>query len=362
MTLSSVVIDLSTKPKCGIICPFAECDHVSQLASIRQTNPFSTPKFNPSNFERHYSSQHKRAAAKRKPFDDLSNQSQKVRRMSGEQPQRQQTDTPSLIAEMEEQVSQYQNEMLEYRTKIRNLEVENNGLHQQQKESSSRLAEIEGNSAYNRKLIVQYRENICSLEADKKILEQQQQQTSSYSAGMEGRLTQYQNEMLQYQTEIRQLKDKNNLQAAASAGSLEIEQLKNELKKCQTRIGDFDEKLIIELIELMDKLCNLNDRTDSGLTNDIDKLNNELVQCRAGISGLEEQKLQQASHVRKLANDLRRHEERNQLLQQENILLRHKIMDVRSTVRAIGRIKPSMEPETFQWERSKDATTVKSMV
>lgn len=46
-------------------------------------------------------------------------------------------------------------------------------------------------------------------------------------------------------------------------------------------------------------------------------------------------------------------------LNQENILLRHKVMDVRGTVRVFCRIKPDMGLDCFQWNRSRDGTVLK---
>lgn len=361
--LSNVVIDLSAKPKCEIICPLDGCDNISKLSSIRQTNPFGQPKFNPFNFERHYAKHC--VAAKRKPFDDLTNHSRKICATSGE-PQLQQ---PSHVANIVNQVTQHQNELLGYQARIRNLEGENSGLQTERQQTSSYAKELEGKLTQLERQMLQYRDKIISLEGVNNGLQQQQQQTSSYAKEMEGKLTQFQNQTHQYQTKMRKLEDEVNslqqqqlLQPAASVSSADIEQMKIELKKCQTKISDIDGKLIIELIELMDKLCNMNDRTDSEPTIDIDQLNNKLVQYQARIADLEGQQAQQATHVRKIANDLRGYMEKTRLLQQMNILLRHKVMDVRSTVRAIGRIKPSTEPGCFRWDRSEDGTIVNSKV
>lgn len=71
MDVSSVMVDLSGKPKCEIICPFENCVHVSKLSTTRQTELSAAPKFNTFNFERHFQTQH--VNKKRKPFDNITN-------------------------------------------------------------------------------------------------------------------------------------------------------------------------------------------------------------------------------------------------------------------------------------------------
>lgn len=43
-------------------------------------------------------------------------------------------------------------------------------------------------------------------------------------------------------------------------------------------------------------------------------------------------------------------------MQEENIVLRHKLMDYRGTIRAFCRIKPDLTGDCFNWQRSKDGT------
>lgn len=67
------MVDLNGKPKCEIICPVENCEHLSKISIISQTNLSAPPKFNPFNFERHYKTQH--VIKNRRAMSDLTNTS-----------------------------------------------------------------------------------------------------------------------------------------------------------------------------------------------------------------------------------------------------------------------------------------------
>lgn len=65
LILSNVLVELSGKAKCEIICPFDSCKDVPKLSLIKQFDTFAPPKFNVFNFERHINTQHLNKKRKR---------------------------------------------------------------------------------------------------------------------------------------------------------------------------------------------------------------------------------------------------------------------------------------------------------
>lgn len=63
--------------------------------------------------------------------------------------------------------------------------------------------------------------------------------------------------------------------------------------------------------------------------------------------------------VERLENEMIKQQTTIRHLQSENILLRHKMMDFRGTIRTFCRIKPDMGLDCFQWERSIDGNILK---
>lgn len=361
MLLSNVVINMSEQPKCEIICPVESCGVVSKLSSIQQSNPFVQPKFNIYNFERHFVNQHVRGT-KRKPLGDLTNQCQKVVVLSDDSPQQSvPAQSQQQIVEMVNQSTQYQNDMRRSQATIRELENEIVAIKNQHRHSlnnlilqhenithglEAKIVAIENqhrqsveNVTVSQNMLLQYQDNIRKLEAEMSAIRINHQQPLTDIS------SKYQEELLQHQAKIVEVENENRLLKQSKSASVKIDQIHNFIK---TKLGDFDDKEVLELIDLI--LCV--DRPIAESNND--ELVNELAQCRATIAMLEEQRIGTALHVRKLANDLR-------FCSEIIILLRHKVMDVRSTVRAFGRIKPSCQSsELFQWNRSNDGTVLHS--
>lgn len=69
MDLNSVMVDLGSKPKCEIICPYCQC--ITKLGLIKQVTSTGILKFNSFNFDRHVKTQH--LGRKRRALADLSN-------------------------------------------------------------------------------------------------------------------------------------------------------------------------------------------------------------------------------------------------------------------------------------------------
>lgn len=69
---------------------------------------------------------------------------------------------------------------------------------------------------------------------------------------------------------------------------------------------------------------------------------------------LEQEQEQRSLYVQKLECEMRTCQANMYKVENDNILLLHKMMNVRGTVRSVCRIKPEVEHECFNWSNQDD--------
>lgn len=148
-------------------------------------------------------------------------------------------------------------------------------------------------------------------------------------------ITRLENDLRQYKTRIDELEmalqQKQQQQQQQQFDPFNMKELKDELLKYQYKFCEPDRE---SLVEIMGKCCRITDgqesdgneslQTDS--ENFAEDLKNEISQCQAKIVELETNQTQRVAHVKKMAIETRYRRE-------ENILLRHKIMDIREKIK-----------------------------
>lgn len=368
LLLSNVVIDLNCglKPSCEIVCPFLGCKIVPKLSLVRSYGP---PKFNPYNFERHYQSQHLRLNAKRSPFVDITNENgNKIRVLSADNSNLQNLElnqsnqceaAPSGVVP---EVEKLKGEVIQLQQKINELEA----LLREQTNALARSEEL-------KKEMQQLQEKIAQLIQENDALKRQQQkqdqehqqqlevmirdrnQASGIAEGLKIEMQTYCEKTQELIKENNALKQLQQQQHSDIVSLAEIQRMKNELTQYR---GDIKEELISSLIAMMDKFCTVNGGSHADVLNEelhakIKQQQEQLLECEKEINLCKEREMQRALHVRKMADEMHARRE-------ENVCLRHKVMDVRGTIRAFGRIKPrTIDQEAFEWNRSIDGTILR---
>lgn len=165
--------------------------------------------------------------------------------------------------------------------------------------------------------------------------------------------------MRRYKERIGEFEVMLQQQQQQETTSSNMRKLRDELSKYREKVCNLDRE---SLAEILDKCCKINVEQENLSLNESEasqteshnatvELRNEVSQYQAKILELETQQTQYVAHMKNMANKVH-------YCREENILLRHKIMDIRETVRTFARIKPLMGPNDFAWQRSVDGTIV----
>lgn len=305
MVLSDVMVDLSDKPKCEVICPFENCANVSKLSATKHTDLFAPPKFNPFNFERHFRTKH--VGKKRAPFGDISN-------LASSTPKKSCTSVRS-----------------QQHIEVNSLGMNTNtpSTHQVQ-EICMTTATIATSSSDATKLN-ELQNKIQELEEENALLLQQQnwpQPSTSLVATLE-------NKILLHEIRVKELENENIL--------LHQQQQQQDQQSSSHVLG-----LESEILELKAIIQDL----ENGVDAHQQEQEQEQQQASSFVLGLKNEILKYGARIRELENE-------NTALQKRQIMLCHKIMDTRGTVRAVCRLKPETGQQCFQWNLNNENTVLK---